>query len=135
MTYVPTITPSPAVSILPLASIYILQADGTYITAAQLQSALGIILVTATAATIAGAPAGGTPGVAITGVTDTLTPSAATAYAVLSVGGADEGARRPFVGLSVPNLTPVATGSYTVKIYAANAGGAALATSSAITVA
>ncbi len=86
------------------------------------------------AAAVAGAPAAGQEGQAITGLTTSLTPSDATAYAVLSVGGTDEGTRQAFVGTSLPSLTPQATGSYTARVYAAATGGTALAASAAIPV-
>lgn len=88
----------------------------------------------ATAATITGAPASGYAGVAITGLTTTLTPTDATAYAALWVDGAQEGTRYPFTGTTPPALTPAGAGSYTVEEFAALTGGTALATSAPIPV-
>lgn len=111
------------------------QAGGDVkVTLAGLQAFLGVVATGATGATIAGAPATGTAAVAITGITDTLTPSNATAYAVLALAGVDEGSRQAFTGTTFPSIAPASTGSYAAKIYAAATGGVALATSSTITV-
>ena len=90
--------------------------------------------ITATGATIAGAPSTGNSGSAIAGLTDTLTPSGATGYASITVGGTEQTPRVAFTGTSVPSLTPNSTGTATIAIYAAATGGTALATSGSITV-
>ena len=99
------------------------------------ESAAITVTAVATSATLANVPASGTKGQPITGMTDTLTPSYATAYAALYVNGADEGTRQAFTGTSVPSLTPQGGGNYLAKLYAALSGGTALATSAVIAVA
>ena len=80
-------------------------------------------------------PTTGTAGTAITGVTDTLTPTTATAFACLYTAAADVGSRVAFTGTAVPALTPTTAASYTIRLYAAATGGVALAESAAIAVA
>jgi hypothetical protein len=132
---VQTQAPIPATTVPALAAMALLLDDGTTITGLQLQAELGTAIIPATAAaTMVGVPSTGIAGTAISGITTTLTPSGSTAYACLFSGGADEGARMPFMGTAVPSLTPSASGSTTVRIYAAATGGTPLQESSAITV-
>jgi hypothetical protein len=127
-TSVPSLTPQASGSYV--IAIYAASTGGT----ALVNSSAITVTVLATAATISGAPSTATAGTAITGVTDTLTPSGATGYAVLNNGSADVGSRIAFTGTNVPSLTPSAAGTDTIMIYATLTGGSPLATSSAITV-
>ena len=88
----------------------------------------------ATAATLATVPTNASVNAPITGVTDTLTPANAMAFACLYTSAADVGSRVAFTGTAVPALTPTTAASYTIRLYAAATGGVALAESAAIAV-
>ena len=92
-------------------------------------------VVSATAATTpVTVPGSSTVGTAITGLTTSLTPSGATAYASLTIGGTEQTPRVSFTGTAVPSLTPATSGTATIKIWAASTGGTALATSASFTI-
>ena len=128
-----TVSPS-AAGAVSLLSRFLL-TDATFATGAQLQTILGISTGGATgASTMSGVPANAVFGVPVSGVTVTLAPSGATGYAVLYSGGVDEGARQAFTGAALPSLTPLMTGSTTIRVYGATNAGPALVESAAFNV-
>lgn len=91
-----------------------------------------------TSVVLAGFPTAGVAGAALNlaGATAALSPIGTTGYATLHNGTAEVGSRVAFGGFVPPAVSvPAAAGTFTYKVFAGSAGGAALSTSPAITVA
>lgn len=132
MTYIPpTANPSAPSGALPNApttggALYSLVFDTTGVQYKAVY--LAGTTASTTATTPVPVPSSATVGTPITGITTTISPSGATAYAVLFDGTSDVGGRVGFTGSALPALTPQSiNATHSIRLYPSLTGGIAIA--------